>query len=212
LKIMFRDREDAAAQLAQGLVDYKGLNAVVLAIPRGGVPIGYIIAKALHLPMEPALSKKIGHPMNREYAIGSVSLFGSYINPDASVSREYIELETMRIRNLLREKYKQFMGDREPLDLKNLKVIITDDGIATGSTVLATVKAVKMQEPEEIIVAAPVASQSAVDRIMQEGVKVVCVSVPYGFQGVGQFYEDFTQVNDETVIDLLRKAGSSSSG
>jgi len=201
---MFKDRTDAAIQLAKKLEMYKNKNAIVLAIPRGGVPVGYTIAQELKLPMEIVLSKKIGHPRNPEFAIGSVSMHGSIINDTAwDVPHEYIHNETERILKGLEEKFKLFMGNQKPADLKNKIVIIVDDGIATGSTVMATVEAIKKSDPQKIIIAVPVAPPSTATKLAKMVDEFVCLTTPILFQGVGQFYRNFSQVSDEEVIQLL---------
>ena len=205
--MMFKDRTEAAHMLAEKLKKYKK-DGVVVALPRGGVPLGYIIAQELGLPLDIILSKKIGYPFNKEFAIGSVSLQGRIINEDIPVTREYIEEETARIRKSLKEKYKLYMGDRLPINPKNKNVIIVDDGIATGNTMLATIELIKKSNPGRIIVATPVAPPDSIQKISEEVDEVVCLSSPEFFIGVSQFYENFEQVNDETVIQLLKKSNN----
>lgn len=208
---MFKDRYDAAMELALKLEKFKGTDGIVLAIPRGGVPIGYVIAKDLDFPLEIVLSKKIGHPSNSEYAIGSVSLDGLVINEDVSgVSEEYIYKAAGKILQDLKTKFKYYMGDREPTDLKDKTVIIVDDGIATGSTIIATVHSVRKMNPKKIIVAAPVASPPSISKIKSIVDEIVVLLTPQNFMGVGQFYYDFSQVEDEEVILQLKEANSNS--
>ncbi|MES2285500.1 MAG: phosphoribosyltransferase family protein [Bacteroidota bacterium] len=208
---MFKDRYDAAMDLALKLEKYKGNDGIVLAIPRGGVPIGYVIAKDLGFPLEIILSKKIGHPSNPEYAIGSVSLDGMVINDNVSdVSTEYISNAANKILQDLKTKFKYYMGDREPSDLKNKTVIIVDDGIATGSTIIATINSVRKMDPKEIIVAAPVASPPSIKKIESISDEMIILLAPQNFMGVGQFYYDFSQVEDEEVILLLKEANANS--
>lgn len=208
---MFKDRYDAAMELALKLEKYKGRDGIVLAIPRGGVPIGYVVAKDLGFPLEIILSKKIGHPNNPEFAIGSVSLDGVVINDNVTdVSEDYIHREADRILQDLKTKFKYYMGDQEPTDLKNKTVIIIDDGIATGSTVIATVNSIRKMKPKEIIIAAPVASPSSINKLKSITDEIVCLSIPQNFMGVGQFYYDFSQVEDEEVIHLLKEANTKS--
>ena len=203
---MFIDRNDAAIKLAKKLEKYSNTNGVVLAIPRGGVPIGNIIAKKLGLPFELVLSKKIGHPRNPEFAIGSVSLDGALIDDHVmDVSMEYIRTEADRLLGILKEKYKMYMGDRKPTDLKNKTVIIVDDGVATGNTILATVEAIKKKSPKEIIIAVPVASRSAAIKLSKVADEFICLLTPDYFMGVGQFYQDFSQVTDQDSIQLLKE-------
>ena len=203
---MFIDRNDAAIKLAKKLEKYSNTNGVVLAIPRGGVPIGNIISKKLGLPLELVLSKKIGHPRNPEFAIGSVSLDGALIDDHVmDVSMEYIRTEADRLLGILKEKYKMYMGDRKPTELKNKTVIIVDDGVATGNTILATVEAIKKKSPKEIIIAVPVAPRSAAIKLSKVADEFICLLTPDYFMGVGQFYQDFSQVTDQDSIQLLKE-------
>ncbi|MBJ6119459.1 phosphoribosyltransferase [Pontibacter sp. BT310] len=201
---MIRNREEAAEMLADLLEQYRGQDGVVLAIPRGGVPVAAPIARRLHMPLEVMLIKKIGHPANPEYAIGSVSLDAITIDPTIEVPREYIDAEAERVRESLRKKYTLFMGDRKPIPLKDKLVIIVDDGIATGKTLMATIEQAKKQEPAKIIVAVPVAPQAAIERFSEEADEVICLLTPPFFQAVGQFYVEFRQTSDEEVIALLQ--------
>ncbi|MDP3555980.1 MAG: phosphoribosyltransferase family protein [Bacteroidota bacterium] len=204
---MFKDREEAATILSEKLIKFKNTDALILAIPRGGVPIGYGIAKELGLPLDIILSKKIGHPNNPEFAIGSVSLNGALITADVlDVSVEYINKEADRIFNILKEKYKLFMGNRKPIDLNNKTVILVDDGIATGNTILVTIDAIKKNKPKEIILAIPVAPPSTIDRLSKLVNEFICLLTPEDFHSVGQFYKDFSQVSDAEVIQLVEDA------
>jgi predicted phosphoribosyltransferase len=208
---MFKDRYDAAMELALKLEKYKSNDGIVLAIPRGGVPIGYVIAKDLGFPLEIVLSKKIGHPSNPEYAIGSVSLDGLVINDSVSdVSEEYIYRTAGKILQDLKTKFKYYVGDQEPTNLKDKTVIIADDGIATGSTIIATIQSVRKMNPKKIIVAAPVASPPSISKIKSIADEIVVLLTPQNFMGVGQFYHDFSQVEDEEVILLLKEANANS--
>ncbi len=204
---MFENRYEAALQLAGKLQEFKNKDGVVLAVPRGGVPIGYTIAKELGLPLEIILSKKIGHPYNPEYAIGSVSLHGAIIDERVTdVPMDYIQKEADRILSGLKEKFKLFMGDRKPTDLTGKIVIIVDDGIATGNTILATIKSIEKSNPQKIIIAVPVAPPATVSKLSKVADEIVCLLIPENFSGVGQFYYDFSQVSDDEVIELLQKA------
>ncbi|MDX5435567.1 MAG: phosphoribosyltransferase [Pontibacter sp.] len=202
---MIHSRESAAQELAQRLQKYKGTDGVVLAIPRGGVPVAAPIAKSLGMPLEVTLTKKIGHPANPEFAIGSVSLKSVAVDERAEVPDEYVIAEVQRIRESLKEKYKLFMGNRTHVPLKDKTVIIIDDGIATGKTLEATVKLVKTEHPKKIVIAVPVAPPEAVRRFKQMVDEVVCLLTPPFFQAVGQFYEEFYQTSDEEVIQLLQE-------
>lgn len=202
---MFRDRIEAGLLLAAKLKKYKNDQGIVMAVPRGGIPVAYVIAKELGFPIEVILTKKIGHPMNKEYAIGAASLTDYFIIPHENVSEEYIENELKRIRSRLKEMYAKFMGDKEPENLKGKTVIVIDDGIATGNTLLGTVNVLRKSEPGKIIIAVPVASASAVQKLSKEVDEVVAVLIPEEFYGVGAFYEDFEQVSDEEVMFYLDK-------
>lgn len=202
---MFHDRIDAGIQLATKLKKYKNEPGIVLAVPRGGVPVAYAVARELNFPIEVVLTKKIGHPMNKEYAIGAASLTDYFVIPHDDVSDSYIEEELKRVRIRLKEMYKRFMGDREPENLEGKTVIVIDDGIATGNTLLGTVNVLQKSKPGKIVVAAPVASSSAVQKLAKEVDEVVVVLIPKVFYGVGAFYEDFEQVSDEEVMDYLDK-------
>lgn len=203
---MFRNREEAGGLLARQLQKYSGMNGVVLAVPRGGLPVGYVIATKLHLPLEIVLTKKIGHPANKEYAIGAAGLDEMFIVPHAGVSEEYIQEELANVREQLKEMQDRFMGNHHPADLRGKIVIVADDGIATGNTLIATVRVLKKREPAKIVIAAPVASGEAVRKLQKVADEVVTSLVPLEFHGVGSFYEDFSQVSDEEAKACLEKA------
>lgn len=204
---MFTDRIEAGEQLSRELTDYQGQAVVILAIPRGGLPIGAILAKYLDAPLDVVLSKKIGHPYNKEYAIGAVSLEDVTLNPNEQYSEEYINTETKKIRELLQRRDREYHRNSAPVNLKDKIVIITDDGIATGNTLLSTVKLAHQQQPREIIVAIPVAPPSSVKKLNSspEISKVICLETPHNFSAVGQFYEDFRAVSDEEAIQILNE-------
>lgn len=202
---MFRDRMEAGLLLAAKLKKYKNDPGIVLAVPRGGVPVAYAVAKELGFPIEVILTKKIGHPMNKEYAIGAASISDYFVIPHDNVSEEYIQQELKKIRIRLRQMYQKFMGDKEPADLKGKTVIVIDDGIATGNTILGTVNILRKSKPGKIVVAVPVASRSAVQKLSPAVDEIVVVMIPEEFYGVGAFYEDFEQVSDEEVMYYLDK-------
>lgn len=202
---MFRNRIEAGLMLAEKLRKYKNEPGIVLAVPRGGVPVAYAVARELGLPIEIILTKKIGHPMNKEYAIGSVSLDDYFIIPHEDIPEEYIQHEITAIRTRLKQMYKRFMGEREPQKLEGKTVIVIDDGIATGNTLLGTIRVLQKSKPGKIIIGVPVASHSAVRKLSKEVDEVVSVIIPEEFYGVGAFYEDFSQVTDEEVMFYLDK-------
>lgn len=205
---MIRNREEAAALLAEKLMKYKDQDGVVLAIPRGGVPVAAPIARSLHMPLDLALVKKIGHPANPEYAIGSVGLDSITLDPTIDVPESYVLAEAERVREGLREKYALFRGSKEPLSLQNKVVIIVDDGIATGKTLQQTIAMVKERKPARVIVAVPVAPPSAITKLQGQVDEVICLLTPPLFQAVGQFYQEFTQTTDEEVIAIMQELGT----
>ncbi|WP_273568062.1 phosphoribosyltransferase [Maribacter halichondriae] len=209
---MFEDRIDAGTQLADKLMKFKDENVVVLAIPRGGLPLGSIVAKALDAPLDVALSKKIGSPFNKEYAIGAVSMENIVLSDAGRVDKRYIMKETNRIRKKLKERQDQYYKNRSPKDLKDKIVVIVDDGIATGNTILVTVELVDMQKPSKIVVAVPVAPPSTMAKLKDSPLvdEVVCLQTPYNFRAVGQFYEEFYQVSDQEAIRLLEESNAAS--
>jgi putative phosphoribosyl transferase len=202
---MFQDRIEAGLLLAAKLKKYKNREGIVLAVPRGGVPVAYAVAKELNFPIEVILTKKIGHPVNKEYAIGAASLTDYFIIPHENVSDEYIEQELKRVRSRLKEMYVRFMGDKEPENLAGKTVIVIDDGIATGNTLLGTIHVLRKGKPGKIIIGVPVASKSAVEKLSKEVDEVVAVLIPEEFYGVGAFYKDFEQVSDDEVMFYLDK-------
>lgn len=205
---MFKDRIDAAQQLAERLNSYKNKEPkVVLAIPRGGLPLGAIIAKALKAELDVALSKKIGHPYNKEYAIGAVSLESVILNKELDIPKAYIEEETKRIRETLKSRQNQYYKHRNRQKLKDRVIIIVDDGIATGNTIRATAELVSGQNPKKVIVAVPVAPESAIRRLESSDHidEVVCLLTPSDFRAVGQYYKNFDQVSDREAIQILEE-------
>ena len=203
---MFKDRIDAGLQLAKKLNSYKDKkHVVVLAIPRGGLPLGAIVAKSLNAKLDVALSKKIGHPFNKEFAIGAVSLNNIIMDDNTEISIGYIEKETKRLREKLQKRHNQYFKNRSPLDLKDKIVIIIDDGIATGNTIRVTAQLIYEQKPVKIVIGIPVAPKLTVQKLRATSYidEVVCLETPFNFQAVGQFYMNFDQVSDEEAIKIL---------
>ena len=207
---MFKDRIEAGEQLANKLLEFKNnKNALVVTIPRGGLPIGHIIAKKLSLPLEIVLSKKIGHPLHKEFAIGAVTLNDIILSEDArDISNSYIDNETSRIRAILKQRQDMYYGVSTPTNLKDKIVILVDDGVATGQTLISSINLIHQQEPSQIIVALPVGPPSVMTKInnMSSVKNTICLFTPSNFQAVGQFYKEFYQVDDSEVIRLLKEA------
>lgn len=201
---MFKDRAEAAELLAGKLAAYHNTDSIVLAIPRGGVPIGRIIADALNLPLDIVLSKKIGHPSNPEFAIGSVTMDDVITDDYAGISEEYIQEKTAEIRTQLAQRAKLFRGNKPEPVVSGKNVILVDDGIATGNTLLATIRMLRRKDPKKLIVAVPVAPLSSSRNIAHLADEFICPEQSDYFPGVGAFYKDFRQVSDEEVIELLQ--------
>lgn len=200
----FYDRRDAGIQLAEKLQKFRNTDSVVLGIPRGGVPVAAVVADNLHLPLDLVLVKKIGHPSNPEYAIGAVGLQEKYLAADEGIDPSYIENEISNARIRLNEMQRKFKGDREFIELRGKNVIVVDDGIATGKTVLATIRLLRKSDPNSIIVAVPVISDSALKRLKTEASEVIALMTPEYFTGVGGFYEHFEQVSDDEVSAIMK--------
>ena len=199
----YKNRRDAALKLATYLNKYKNEDSVLLAIPRGGVPIAYYIAKQNNIPIELLMTKKIGHPSNLEFAIGAVSLEDEIIDRRHNISNTYINDAVKRIRENMIKKYQLFMGNRKPMKLENKVVIIVDDGIATGNTILSSIPMLRKQNPKKIIVAVPVAPPEIATKLKKVVDDFICPYTPHDFFGVGYHYQDFSEVSDDEVIHLL---------
>ena len=203
--MLYNNRQDAAEKLIPLLKEYIDTESVVLAVPRGGVPIGYAIARHYNLPLDLLLIKKIGHPSNPELAIGAVSLEDEILDDYFSISNEYTNNEIKEIRENLKLRFKKFMGNRSSVDLKNKTVLIVDDGIATGNTLLSAIQLVRRKSPKKIIIAVPVAPYDTAVKIRSKVETFICPNIPVNFRGVGEFYYDFSQVSDEEVIHLMEE-------
>lgn len=190
--------------MARLLGAYKGRPGLVLAVPRGGIPVGAEVARALGMPLEPLLSKKIGHPLNPEYAIGAVTLEDRILSDRTDVSDDYLEAETEKIRKAMRRQLLRLSDGRKPRPVAGMTVIIVDDGIATGSTLLCTLPMLRRKNPARIVVAVPVAPPEALERLRAVADEVLCLQTEGSFNGVGAFYTDFRQVEDEEAAEILR--------
>lgn len=205
---MFTDRKEAGKALAQKLESYRGKDAVVLALPRGGVVVGFEIAHMLGLPLDIVVTRKIGHPSNLEYAICSVDDKGTFLCNEAEqklIDKDWLKKETERQRKEAERRVALYRGKREPLNMKGKIAIITDDGIATGLTIRLAILSVKAQKPSRVIVAVPVASHDITQELKQEVDELIVLLPPKEFAGsVGAHYEKFEQVEDREVIRLLQ--------
>jgi len=207
---MFKNRIEAGKLLASKLIKFRrNKNVVVVALPRGGVPIGFLIAKEIKAPLYISLVKKIGHPFNKEYAIGSANLRNSFIRTDVTgISEAYIKKEIQNIRAFLSKKYKWYEEQLNIQNFENKIVILVDDGVATGSTLLSSIELIREQKPLKIIVVLPVAPFSSLKKIEKYKIveEVICLSTPLNFRSISQFYDDFDEVEDSEVINYLKLA------
>jgi predicted phosphoribosyltransferase len=206
----FRDRADAGLALAAELRQRTLHDPLVLAIPRGGVVVGAVIARELNAELDIVLARKLRSPHQPEYALGAVSETGRVtLNPDAQrilrVETEYLQEETRRQLAEIEERKKLFRGVRPPAAIAGRTVIVTDDGIATGSTMIAALQAVRGEHPRELIVAAPVAAPDRLAEVRRYADDAVCLLHPDDFHAVGQFYHRFAAVEDEEALRLLRE-------
>jgi predicted phosphoribosyltransferase len=200
---ILQDRKEAGMLLSEKLEKYQNSDTIILAVPRGGVPVGYEIAKNLNLPLDIILSKKIGHPSNKEFAVGAVSLDSIIIDELLDIPMDYIEHEIKHLRESLQDQYNLYMDNRKPTDVKGKIVIIVDDGIATGNTLLASIEMLRKNKPKKIVVAVPVVPFDTVKVFQKKADEFVYLIASKNFRGVGGFYEDFDQVNDGEVIRML---------
>jgi hypothetical protein len=206
---MFRDRKDAAQQLAAKLKGRPLREPLVLAIPRGGVVTGAVLARELGAELDVVLSRKLRAPGQPELAIGAIAEDGQvYLNHYAEefldVLQDYLVEERRYQLAVIARRRQLFRAVRPQAPVAGRSVIVTDDGIATGSTMISALQAVKAQKPRELIVAVPVASPDRLEEVRRWCDDVVCLLTPQEFWAVGEFYLDFSQIEDEEVVELLR--------
>ncbi len=208
----FQDRTDAGRRLADALLDRSIEADIVLAIPRGGLPLGRAVADALGVPLDIVVASKIGAPHNPEFAIGAVARDGSaWLDQDTidrfGIDEAYVERERRREAENADLKAERYRGDRGAPDLEGKTVVVVDDGVATGSTAIAAVRLVRERGAERVVLAIPVGPPDTVVELEGETDDVVCLSTPANFGAVGQFYDRFGQVSDDEAIAYLQEGG-----
>lgn len=208
--MLFQDRHEAGRALARELASFKGQDdVVVLGIPRGGVVVGREIAQVLNAPLDVYITRKIGAPDNPELAIGAVASDGTLILDHQlakrlGVSQDYIDKESERQKREIKRRKAEYKGDLPDPELKGKVVILADDGVATGATTLATIRAIRTQEPARLILAIPVGPRDTVESLKREVDELFCLHAPEIFWAVGAFYSVFDQTSDEEVKALLQ--------
>ena len=209
-RLVFKNREDAAEKLAKKLEGFRNENPIILAIPRGGVITGDVIAKALGAKLDIVVSRKIGAPSNPELAIGAVMHDGSFF-PNSEliqmlqIPQYYIDEEIQSQLKEIERRLVKFRGSKN-YDLKGRTIILVDDGIATGATIFVAIDWIKKQDPKRLVVAIPVGPQDTLEKLKQI-VEVVVLESPYSFGAVGEFYDIFDQVEDYTVATIMSSYG-----
>ncbi|BCD61238.1 putative phosphoribosyl transferase [Nitratiruptor sp. YY08-26] len=205
--MVFSDRFEAGELLAKELQEYReDPNTVVIALPRGGVPVAYVIAKQLDLPLDIFFVKKIPSPYNPEAAIGAISENGEeFVNERAvimlNVARHYIDEQEAQILEKIRQK--RALYNKPRIDIKGKRVILVDDGVATGASMYLAAKALKNEGAKEVVIAVPVAPPDSIALLKEAADKVIVLDAPADFMAVGQFYRDFHQLSDDEVMELL---------
>lgn len=214
---LFRDRTDAGRRLAKELLGYASdENVVVLALPRGGVPVAYEVAKALNAPLDVFLVRKLGVPGHEELAMGAIASGGvRVLNQDVvaglNIPDQVIDAVARREEQELKRRERLYRGDRPMMTVRGRTVILVDDGLATGASMRAAISSLSEQGPQRIIVAVPTAAPETCSELQDEVDEVVCATTPQPFMGVGVWYDDFSQITDEEVRAILEQAAGRSS-
>jgi predicted phosphoribosyltransferase len=212
MPMIFRDRRQAGRALGEALAHYAGRSdVIVLALPRGGVPVGFEVARALGAPLDVFLVRKLGFPGNEEYAMGAIASGGVRVIDDAlldrvGISSAAVERVVQQQERELRRREYAYRDDLPAAELSGRIVILVDDGLATGSSMRAAVAAVRRREARRIVVAVPVGPADTVRELAQLADEAVCLSTPEPFLAVGRFYQNFDQIEDAEVVELLGEA------
>jgi putative phosphoribosyl transferase len=207
-QIRFADRRDAGRRLGERLLPFAYENPLVVALPRGGVPVACEVALALHAPLDFLAVRKLGAPHNPEYGIGAVAEGGvRVIDPEAiailRISNGTLDSIAAQETEELERRAALYRDDRAALDVSGHTAIVVDDGVATGVTDTAALRALRRRGPRRLILAVPICPPDTEHRLREEADEVICLQAPPNFFGVGQFYEDFSQVSDEEVVSIL---------
>ena len=207
----FRDRQDAGHRLGSALRAYAVESPMVLALPRGGVPVGHEVARALGAPLDVWVVRKVGVPWNPELGAGAVAEGGyTYISPEileaSGLTEEELEAVIEEKRGDVAARIRRLRGDRPAPDVRDRTVILVDDGIATGGTVRAALRAIKAARPKKVVLAVPVASADVVEALAKEVDQVVCLLTPPDLYAIGLYYDDFRHILDDEVVELLRRS------
>lgn len=211
---LFRDRRSAGRRLAELLAGYAGPpNLLVLALPRGGVPVGYEVARALKAPLDVFLVRKLGLPGHEELAMGAIASGGvRVVNPEVmeavSMPERVLDAVAEREQHEIERRERAYRGDRPPPSIEGRTIILVDDGLATGATMRAGARAIRAQHPARLVLAVPVAAASTCAALATEADEIVCAETPEPFFAVGLWYEDFSETSDQEVRDLLQSAGA----
>jgi putative phosphoribosyl transferase len=210
---LFADRSEAGRRLAERLLRFKDERPVVLALPRGGVPVGFEVARALDAPLDLILVRKIGAPFQPELAVGAVVDGGraeTVVNEDLvrefQIPESYIAEERARQLEEIERRRDLYLAGRVRVPVEGHTAIVVDDGIATGATMEAALHATRRANPKRLVLATPVAPPDTIARLRPQADEVVCLATPRLFAAIGAFYDDFRQLSDEEVVDLLRRA------
>ena len=208
--MLFQDRADAGRKLAEQLQDLRGKDPIVLAVPRGGVVVGYEVARSLGAPLDVYIARKLTAPGNEELALGAVASDGTVVLDavlmrQIGVSQRYMESEMDRQRAEILRRLSLYRNQRPLPQLKGKTVLVVDDGVATGSTTLATLRALRKQLPALLVLAVSVGPPDVIARLHAEADRVICLAQPEEFRAVGQFFADWMQLSDQDVTDVLNR-------
>jgi len=209
----FKDRTEAGQKLAHLLLKYRNQPGIIYPLPRGGVVLGVEIAKILHMPIDLVIPRKIGHPRNPEYAIGAVAENGDMVRNEWEIARinaQWLEQQVAIERQEAQRRRKRYLGQQVPLSARGKTAILVDDGIATGLTMQAAIRDIKLRQPASIVVAIPLAPKETAEQLGREVDDVVGLEITDNYRGsVGSYYDEFFQVSDEEVIYLLQSMATS---